>query len=232
LEFISEVAFPGSFEIFRTNSSVLKPKESNMKKLPASSSSPSLFGAPVLLAMDSPEEFASMQAALIDEIMPDGPIERMYVENAAETIWELKNLRRIKALTVRIASRAGLENLLKQTIRDQHFMLKIENEEKAEQLALDYFKCKVKKKEVLELLAEFELDARAIDAEAFRLRLPDLDTLNKMLITSEKRLNKMFRLIAEYRKDLAKLLRRRADRILDVADSPDLESQDQHPAVV
>src|SRR5207245_6794495 len=106
--------------------------------------------------------------------------ERMYAENAAETIWELKRLRQIKALTVRIASRTALENLLKQLIRNPHYMLKLENDEKAEQLALDYFKSEAKKKEVLELLAEFGLDARAIDAEAFRLCLSDLDRLDKM----------------------------------------------------
>src|SRR5207245_1918694 len=118
-----------------------------MNKIPASSSSSlSVLGAPILLAMDSPEEFASLQAALIDEIEPNGPIERMYVENAAETIWEIRNLRRIKALMVRIASRAALENVLKQLIRNQHYMLKPENDEKAEQLALEYFKSEAKKK--------------------------------------------------------------------------------------
>jgi hypothetical protein len=198
-----------------------------MKKIPASSSSLSLFGAPILLAMDSPEEFASLQAAWIDEIKPNGPIERMYVENAAETLWELKRLRRIKALMVRNASRAALENLLKQLIRDQHFMLKTENAEKAEQLALDYFTCNAGKKEVLEMLSQFGLDARAIDAEAFRLCLPDLETLDKSLISSEKRLNKTIRLIAVYRKDLARLIRRSADWILDTTESPELESPDQ-----
>ena len=202
-----------------------------MNKIPASSSSSlSVLGAPILLAMDSPEEFKSLQAALIDEIEPNGPIERMYVENAAETIWELKRLRQIKALMIRIASRTALENLLKQLIRNPHYMLKLENDEKAEQLSLDYFKSEAKKKEVLELLSEFGLDARAIDAEAFRSCLPDLGALEKMLISLEKRWNKTIRLIAEYRKDLAKLLRRSGDRILDAAESPDLESPDEHPA--
>jgi len=201
-----------------------------MKKIPTSSSR-SVFGAPVLLAMDSPEEFASLQARLIEEIEPEGPIEHMYVENAAAILWDLKSLRQTKGQIVRNASRAGLENLLKQLIRNQHITLKDENYEKAEQLALDYFKCKVKKKEVLELLGEFGLDARAIDAEAFKLCLADLGKLDTMLISSEKRWNKTLRLIAEYRKDLALILRRSADRILDAADSPDLEPRGQAPAV-
>ena len=202
-----------------------------MSKIPAwSSSSLSLLGAPILLAMKSPEEFALLQAALIDEIEPEGPIERMYVENAAAILWDLKSLRQTKALIVRSASRAALENLLKQLIRDQQLLAFLDNEAKAEQLAFDYFRSKAKKKEALEILSQFGLDERAIDAEAFRSCLPDLGTLDKMLISSEKRWNKTIRLVAEYRKDLARHLCRSADRVLEEAESPDLELQDKRPA--
>jgi hypothetical protein len=51
--------------------------------------------------------------------------------------------------------------------------------------------------------------------------------LDKSLISSEKRLNKTIRLIAVYRKDLARLIRRSADWILDTTESPELESPDQ-----
>jgi hypothetical protein len=201
-----------------------------MKKLPTSLPCPSVIAAPTLRAMGTPEEFAALHAELIDDIKPSGAIERMYVENAAEMIWELKSLRRIKTLIVRTSFRTALENLLKQVIRNEHYMLKPDNDEKAEQLALDYFKCEEKKTVVVELLSQFGLDERAIAAEAFKLCFADIGTLDKMLISSEKRFNKAIRSIAAYRKDWERLLRRSADRMLDVAETPDL-APDQRSAV-
>jgi hypothetical protein len=107
-------------------------------------------------------------------------------------------------------------------------MLKPDNDEKAEQLALDYFKCEEKKTVVVELLSQFGLDERAIAAEAFKLCFVDIGTLDKMLVSLEKRFNKAVRSIAEYRKDWERLLRRSADRML--AESPDLPP-DQRSAV-
>lgn len=68
---------------------------------------------------------------------------------------------------------------------------------------------------VSKILRQFQLDVSAIEAEAIKRCLPDLEVLDKMLCTLEARLNKTLRCIAEYRESLARQLRESADRIIE-----------------
>ena len=68
---------------------------------------------------------------------------------------------------------------------------------------------------VSNILRQFQLDESAIEAEAIKRCLPDLEVLDKMLSTLEARLNKTLRCIAEYRESLARQLRESVDRITE-----------------
>jgi hypothetical protein len=85
----------------------------------------------------------------------------------------------------------------------------------AELLATGWFTDSEVKGIVSKILRQFQLDESAIEAEAIKRCLPDLELLDKMLCTLEARLNKTLRCIAEYRESLARQLRESADRIIE-----------------
>src|SRR6478752_2640077 len=62
-----------------------------------------LFSKPQLLITESAEDFAALNAALMEEIKPRGIIERLYVADVANIVWEILRLRRCKVAIVNTA---------------------------------------------------------------------------------------------------------------------------------
>jgi len=83
-------------------------------------------------------------------------------------------------------------------------------EGEAEALAQAWFTDQEAKKQVSEILAGFDLDESAIEAEAIRRSSSELELLDRMLNSLESR-----RDVAEYRASLAHQLRESSDRIID-----------------
>ena len=67
----------------------------------------------------------------------------------------------------------------------------------------------------MQLLAKFHLDEFAIEAEAIRSVLSELEMLDKMLTLQESRRNKALRSIADYRDGLAKQVREVSNRVIE-----------------
>ena len=71
------------------------------------------------------------------------------------------------------------------------------------------------KKSVAELLRQFHLDESAIEAEAIKKLAPELETLDRMLMSLEVRRDRALRSIAEYRGSFAERVREASDRIIE-----------------
>jgi septal ring factor EnvC (AmiA/AmiB activator) len=152
------------------------------------------------------------------EIKPRGIIEQMYVHDICSIVWEILRLRRCKVVIINSAFRSALEDLLERALRqpgqDHHDSNK-QLRSQAEALTRAWFTDKEAKKQVSEILSEFELDESAIEAEAIRRTSSDLELLDRMLTSLESRRDKALGCVAEYRASLAQQLRESADRILD-----------------
>ena len=71
-----------------------------------------LFSKPPLLITESEEEFASLSAALEQAIKPRCVVERIYVADIADLVWEILRLRRCKAAIINTAFEDALSDLL------------------------------------------------------------------------------------------------------------------------
>src|ERR1035437_9945981 len=71
-----------------------------------------LFAKPPLLITESAEDFASLSAALAQEIKPRGIVERMYVAEIAALVWEILRFRRCKAAIINTEFEDALLSLL------------------------------------------------------------------------------------------------------------------------
>jgi hypothetical protein len=167
-----------------------------------------------LLITESADEFDALRDAFEREIKPRGIIEQMYVHDISSIVWEILRLRRCKVVIINSAFRSALQSLLKQVLRQPgQYEYQVEGE--AEALAQAWFTDQEAKKQVSEILAGFDLDESAIEAEAIRKSSADLELLDRMVTSLESRRNKALGCVAEYRASLAHQLRESADRIID-----------------
>ena len=182
-----------------------------------------LFSKPQLLITESAEEFAALNAALMEEIKPRGIIERLYVDDIAALVWEILRLRRCKVAIVNIAFKNALSHIVYRLAGEP----KMDTPEREwyEAIVVDWFSKPEARKEVLQLLAEFHLDEFAIEAEAIRSVFSELEVLDKMLTLLESRRNKALRSIADYRDGFAKQVREVSNRVIEADAVIQLENQ-------
>jgi hypothetical protein len=182
-----------------------------------------LFSKPQLLITESAEDFAALNAALMEEIKPRGIIERLYVADVAALVWEILRLRRCKVAIVNTAFKNALSKIVYCLAGEPETWSPERN--RVDALVLDWFSKPKARKEVLQLLAEFRLDEFAIEAEAIRSVSSDLEVLDRMLTLLESRRNKALRSIADYRDGLAKQVREVSNRVIEADPLIQLENQ-------
>ena len=71
-----------------------------------------LFSKPQLLITESAEDFAALNAALMEDIKPRGTIERLYVDDIAALVWEILRLRRCKVVVVNTAFKDAVSQIV------------------------------------------------------------------------------------------------------------------------
>jgi hypothetical protein len=176
-----------------------------------------LRSKPPVLRSESADEYISLHNELVKEIGPQGPIEEFYVEDIAALIWDIQRLRNCKVSIIHQTSRKALESLLSQLLFDA--VGAVSDKKKAQRLANKWFEDPAVRKEVSEILEQFDLDESAIEAEAIRLASEQLEWLDTALVLASSRLDKALRFVKCYRSGFAEDMRRQTDRLLiaDVA---------------
>ncbi len=156
---------------------------------PSDSKELALFAKPQLLITESGQDFASLSAALVQEIKPRGIVERMYVDDIAVLSWDILRLRRCKAAIVNAAFKEALGDLL-DSLGKTNWGIPERIEREA--LVRDWFSEPKAKKAVSEILARYNLDEFAIEAEAIRSRSEDLEVIDRMLTSANPAAIKRF----------------------------------------
>jgi hypothetical protein len=167
-----------------------------------------------LLATESKNEFERIRDAVFDEIAPRGIIERMSVADIVYLAWEIRRLRRGKTAMINTAVPHALETLLPGLLREPGEYAHQRRDEAAD-LAQGWFTDPASKKQILDLLKQFDLDESAIEAEAIRMRAAELKKLDRMLASLESRCNKALRQVFEYRDGFGRRLRDASNRIIE-----------------
>jgi hypothetical protein len=120
--------------------------------------------------------------------------------------WEVLRLLRTKAGLINCALLEALKNLLKQVLSSQG--LSYSQREKAiEDLGARWFVDDAAKAEVAALLAKLGLDEASIEAEAYRLRAAEIESVDRLLTSKQQSLEKALRFIGKLRKKLGDRLR-------------------------
>jgi hypothetical protein len=174
--------------------------------------------SPALLRTESKEEFEKLFDELKRDVEASSFIERMYVNDIAVLTWEIVRYRRDKAGIINADFCRALTNVLRPIMGPpmpvDSFDILNQRPDEAAELAHDWFNSKKNKDKVCRLLNKADLDMQAVEAEAVRLNLANVEKLDRLLAAAEDRRDKAFRSIAWYRKSFAKKLRQSSDRVL------------------
>lgn len=182
-----------------------------MKHLDQSAELKLLAPAPLLMS-ESRAEYDAFASAVLEEIQPAGIIGRILVVDLIDIIWQIIRLRRTRTVMVNVAFRAGLCEILSNELRAQTDVI-------AEHTAQNWFIVKKVKDEVSALLARYNLDEGAIEAQAIRHVAPELARIDAMLASLETRRSRTLRGIADYRDDWARRARNVSERVMAAEDA-------------
>ncbi len=168
-----------------------------------------------LLITESADEFNRILDALRCEVNSSGIINEIHLLDYADLTWEVLRLRRFKIAIVKSAFLSALKNLFNELLRQIGYDYR-NAEEVASDIARRWFTNKRVKKWGENLLRKFQLDASAIEAEAYIRIAEHIEYLDRLLTSAESRRDKALRSLAEHRGgSLARQLKAASDRIID-----------------
>jgi len=176
---------------------------------------------PALLSSESEAEFKALCEEIGKEIPPAGIVEKIYTHRFAAITWEICRYTLHKTCMIQNNFPAALQSILIQLLhRDHHvFRLSTPNDPILD-TAKNYFCDPKAKAKILETLRRFGLDHQAIEAEASRLVLSEVEKYDKMISNAERQRHKTLKQLAQIRKDLVPLFREVTDRIVAKAGKP------------
>jgi hypothetical protein len=151
-----------------------------MNRKPAARLDSMLFPSPVLIT-ERKEEFDELHAALTQELAPRGIVEKWFVADIANLVWEMRRLRRSKRAILDMASQHAVQQILRRPevgSADRNFVLE------ASYFWLSHAGLR---EDIIEHLGASGLDESAIDAETMRMAASDLEMLDKMVASLEMR---------------------------------------------
>lgn len=174
-----------------------------------------LFFKPALLLTESYEDIDVLRASIDAQIRPSNVIECIFAADVAILQWEILRLHRCKAQIVNVAFRRALKSLLR-----PHF----ETNGEADDVVERWFTEPESKDEVRKVLARHNLDELAIEAEALRLSVPDLERVDRVVAALESRRNRAIGCVYDFRAS-SKQCRKRSNRLFKSNEIRSLEGR-------
>jgi hypothetical protein len=181
------------------------------------------FGLPPLLKGEDSNKYNALLESVTAAVEPADIFERAFVRTIVDLIWEANRYRRLVGNVFAAAEQEALDRVLRHLLygravpltfdgNDPDFPLSI----KSETLSRHYMlKRQAAVEEVDALLASAGLDWEVVKAEAFSVRLREIESLNRMIAGAEARMKTTLREIDRHRKGFGQQLRRAIEQLGD-----------------
>jgi hypothetical protein len=176
-----------------------------------------------LLTTESSAEHEAIRQAIELELRPASMIERIYVADFIDLVWETMRYRRTKTAMINVTLRPALERLLPPLLRTP--MDPFSHDDEARDLAQRWFTDALARKRVADLLHQVGLDNHAIEAEAVRQLFSELEALDRMLTSLDVRRSRVLAFLTSYRASLGTRARETSDRMLDGRAIPQIQDR-------
>jgi hypothetical protein len=192
-----------------------------MNKKPAADLDSNLFPSPVLIT-ESKTDFDELHAALRQELAPRGVVEKLFVADIANLVWELRRLRRSKTAIWNMESKHSVHGIL---CRSEGGFAAADRrgEEKASEVWL--WLSNAGREDIFDRLEASGHDEWAGEAETMRRLALEVEMYDRMMASLEMRIRNAFRAIADYRETFANPVRMASNRLLEATPVIELEKR-------
>jgi hypothetical protein len=145
---------------------------------------------PALLWSESLKNYEALLDELKRDLQPRGTIMRLLVEDYAKLTWEIARYERANVALLNSASPHALRNVLRPIFFGPAHLEK--GDGPARDLAEEAIRSSQDATRALNLLGEVGLDETAVEAEALRLRLPDIGGIQRLIATQKLAVTRFF----------------------------------------
>jgi hypothetical protein len=193
-----------------------------MSKKPAAGLDSMLFPSPVLIT-ESKTDLDELQAALMQELAPRGVVEKIFVADIANLVWELRRLRRSKTAIWNMESKDAMHRILCGpggwfATEDRH-----RKEETAS--AVRHWLSNAGEEDIFDRLERSGHDASDVEAKTMRRLALEVEMYDRMMASLEMRIRNALRAFADYRETFASPVRMASNRLLEATPVIELEKR-------
>lgn len=163
---------------------------------------------PGLLAGRPAAEFEEFKNRFLALVKPGDVIEEVWAHDFVVLVWDIEGYRQIKAALIASVRTVALINVLALIKGDLFGAGKEEKD-----IAAEWFESAAGRQRVRDMLASRDLSETAIEAEAVRLRLEQLEKLDDRIASAQTRRDRVLQQISDYRSFFAQTVKSPAEVI-------------------
>jgi len=183
-----------------------------------------LLDSPQLLPHESAEEFNQLFDSFEDYGKPQSVRDYLAVHQATVLTWDILRYQNMKVGVLRSHQRPALESLLREIQVDPASkkglgLSEVFAQSKARQLAAPWFKDPASRPAMMKTIKDAGYPPNALDVGAFQLALPALATIERLIVSAQKRLNVFLEELERTSKASARALRLAAEKTIAANDS-------------
>jgi hypothetical protein len=176
-----------------------------------------LLETPQLLPHENEKDFIQLFDSLEDYGKSQTPRDYMAVYQAAVLTWDILRYQKMKIGVLRSHQRPALESLLRKIQvrpRSKKGIGESVAQSEARQLAAPWFKDPASRSAMMNVIKNAGYPADALEVEAFQLALPALATIERLIVSAQKRLNVFLDDLERTSKASARALRLAAEKAI------------------
>jgi hypothetical protein len=181
-----------------------------------------LLESPQLLPHESAKEFIQLFDSLENYGKPQSARDYMAVHQATVLTWDILRYQNMKIGVLRSHRRPALESLLRKTQvgpASKKGISEVVAQSKARELAAPWFKDPASRPAMMKALEDAGYPPNALEVEAFQLALPALATIDRLIVSAQKRLNLFLEDLERTSKASARALRVAAEKAIAANDA-------------
>ena len=165
-----------------------------------------ILGPPALFDGEDENAYQELLARVQASVRPKDIIEEIWVRDVVDLTWDVLRLRRLKANIMVAATQRAIKKVLAPAI----------GLETAGKVSADWAaRTPGSVDEFNEILTDMELSMDVVMAEALRMRLDDVESIDRLIVSAEARRNAVLREVDRHRVALADALRRASENVRD-----------------
>jgi hypothetical protein len=183
-----------------------------------------LLDTPQLLPHENSKEFIQLFDSLEDYGKPQTPRDFMAVYQATVLTWDILRYQKMKIGVLRSHQRPALESLLRKVqvrtaSKKGTGLGEVIAQQEARQLAAPWFKDPASRSVMMKTIENAGYPTDALEVEAFQLALPALATIERLIVSAQKRLNVFLDDLERTSKAAARALRLATEKAIAANDS-------------